>query len=75
MFIVRYQACDMSEEMKGETVEVIITACEKFGSDYFVRILLFINIFKSTLLLDNYFISIGTLFYLNNNNYYIVFIA
>ncbi|CAH1738059.1 dynein axonemal light chain 4 isoform X1 [Aphis gossypii] len=29
------QQCDMSEEMKAETVEVIITACEKFGTDYF----------------------------------------
>jgi len=27
----------MSEEMKAETVEVIITACEKFGTDYYVR--------------------------------------
>lgn len=38
MFVVPYQACDMSEEMKTETVEVIITACEKFGTDYFVRL-------------------------------------
>jgi hypothetical protein len=29
----------MSEEMKAETVEVIITACEKFGTDYFVRLI------------------------------------
>lgn len=26
----------MTEEMKSEAVEVIITACEKFGNDYFV---------------------------------------
>lgn len=31
-----YQECDMSEEMKAETVEVVITACEKFGTDYYV---------------------------------------
>jgi len=30
----------MPEEMKAETVDIIITACEKFGTDYFVR---FIN--------------------------------
>lgn len=33
-----YQVCDMSEEMKAEAVEVIITACEKFGTDYLVRL-------------------------------------
>lgn len=33
-----HQACDMSEEMKAETIEVIITACEKFGTDYYVRL-------------------------------------
>lgn len=34
----------MSEEMKAETIEIIITACEKFGTDYYVRLLfLFTN--------------------------------
>ncbi|XP_050544477.1 dynein axonemal light chain 4 isoform X1 [Daktulosphaira vitifoliae] len=27
--------CDMTEEMKSEAIEVIITACEKFGNDYY----------------------------------------
>jgi len=45
----------MSEEMKAETVEVIITACEKFGTDYYVRPLLFIVI-----KLNNRFYSIYT---------------
>ncbi|XP_025411548.1 dynein light chain 4, axonemal-like isoform X1 [Sipha flava] len=30
------RVCDMSEEMKTETIEVIITACDKFGTDYYV---------------------------------------
>ncbi|XP_025411549.1 dynein light chain 4, axonemal-like isoform X2 [Sipha flava] len=29
------RVCDMSEEMKTETIEVIITACDKFGTDYY----------------------------------------
>ncbi|VVC33671.1 Dynein light chain, type 1/2 [Cinara cedri] len=29
------RVCDMSDEMKTESIEVIIAACEKHGTDYF----------------------------------------